>query len=108
MIRRRFKITKIEVTDIAIILAMALGVIGLVYGLLFSVNALFFTNYVIEDAESFSYSSNIIRIILFILAITILHTMVFAVIGFVNGLIVGLLLNLGFRFLSGIRYIVEE
>lgn len=108
MIRRRFKITKIEVTDLAVILAMAIGTIGLIYGFVFSVNGLFLTDYIIEEPETFNYAGNILRIILFILAITTLHTMIFAIFGFLFGLISGILLNFGFRFMSGIRYVAEE
>ncbi len=108
MIRRRFRIKKVEVTDLAVLLALALGAVGAVYGFFFSVNALYFTNYIIEDIQSFSYSSNIIRLFLFILAVTTLHAMIFAVAGFIIGLIGGMLLNIAFRFTSGIRYLVEE
>ncbi len=108
MIRRRFRLKKIEVTDLAVLISLASGAVGIIYGFFFSIKALFFTNYIVEDFQSFSYSSNIIRIILFILAISLLHAMIFAVVGFVCGLIKGLLINLGFRLTGGIRFMVEE
>jgi len=108
MLRHKYRILNVNVTDVAIVCAFIFGIIGIVWGLFFSIKALFFTDYLISNPEAFSYAKHTISIILLIIALTIISTIIFGIIGFLSGIILSLITNVGFRFSKGIRYVIEE